>query len=217
MKIINKKIMTIIFFTLFGFNSLYSAGEIVPGTPVTDFTAASNFVTQLGALQQMIEHNTQMAKKVGEGEFTPSTINWMNSWYTKCGGGKYVLPDWFPHPKLNICGDGKATLEAGVDWYEKEILITDVDTPKQAEIKSKKQVEAVLRVRKFILSTSVTDMRRGEEDKKAIEEFQQGLKSANDQIKVQKIQTQVMIQMLAELQKLNIQQAEILHLTAIKN
>lgn len=212
MKIINKKLITIIFLLLFSINKVYATG-----LPVFDASTAAGFVQQLQAMQQMIEHNTEMAKKVGNGEFTPSTINWMSNWYFKCGGGKYTLPDWFPHPKLNICGDSGKILEAGVDWYEREIIITDVDTPKQAEIKAKKQVEAVLRVRKFILSTSVTDMRRGEEDKKAIEEFQQGLKSANDQIKVQKIQTQIMIQMLAELQKLNIQQAQILHLTAIKN
>jgi hypothetical protein len=212
MKIINKKLITIIFLLLFSINKVHATG-----LPVFDASTAAGLVQQLQAMQQMIEHNTEMAKKVGDGEFTPSTINWMNSWYTKCGGGKYTLPDWFPHPKLNICGDSGKILEAGVDWYEKEILITDLDTPKQAEIKAKKQLEAVLRVRKFILSTSVTDMRRGEEDQKAIKELQKALESANDQIKVQKIQTQIMIQMLAELQKLNIQQAEVLHLTAIKN
>ncbi len=188
----------------------------VPATPVTDFTAANNFVQQFNALQQMIEHNTAMALKLGKGEITPATINWAGSWYQKCGGGKYVLPDWFPHPKLDICASPDKTLDTGVKWFEKEMLVFKTDPLPVAQEKAKKQEKAKQKVRAYSLTKSSMEMQRAEENTKAIEKFQQGLKDSKDIVSVQKVQTQIIIQMLAELQKMNIQQAEIIYIMSIR-
>ncbi len=215
---IYKKIIAISFFSLFSINISYAVDPIGGGgTPVFDSTSYLTAVQQLESMKQMIEHNAEMAKQVGDGKLTPQTINWASDWYTKCGGGKFTLPDWFPHPKLNICADGNKQVELGVDWYERELLIdAKLDTPEQAKIKSQKQQKALKQVRAYSLSKSVLEMQRGEEDPKSIEEFQNGLKGSKDQIAIQKIQTQVMIQTLAELQKLNIKQAEIIHIMSLK-
>lgn len=202
---------------LFLFLILNTKTLFATGLPVFDATAATNFVLSIQAMEQMIKHNVEMAKNVGNGNFTPSTINWMASWWEKCGGGKYVLPDWFPHPKLNICADPNKTLELGVDWYKKEFLVLKSDDLIVAKQKSKNQENAIVKIRAFALAKSSLDMQRGEEDQKAVEQFQKGLAEANDQVKIQKVQTQILIQMLAQLQKINQQQAHIIQIMAIRD
>jgi hypothetical protein len=210
-----KKLLTILTL-LFVLNFALKTSAFATGLPVFDATSAAHAITELNSLQQMIQHNTEMAKKVGDGEFTPATINWMNSWYAKCGGGKFVLPDWFPHPKIDICADSNKTLEIAMRWYEKEFLISTADTPEVARVKGKKEQKAQVLVRGWGLAKSSIEMQRAEEDAKAIENLQGGLKGATDQIQVQKVQTQVLIQILAELQKINMKQSELMHIISIR-
>ncbi|MDR0484227.1 MAG: hypothetical protein LBH40_03010 [Alphaproteobacteria bacterium] len=204
-----------IFLLLFIFSASNLKSEILTFDP----TAAANSVIQISHLVEMIEHQADMAKKVGDGNFTPQTIGWMSNWWSKCGGGKYTLPDWFPHPKLDICADGNASITAGVNWYKENWLPlkSDKDKPGAVSEKNNKREEARTQIRGFALSASILGMQRAKEDQKAVENLQQGLTGAKDQISVQKIQTQVMIQMLAELQRVNQQQAQIIQLMAVKD
>ncbi|MDR2007416.1 MAG: hypothetical protein LBQ34_00385 [Alphaproteobacteria bacterium] len=205
-----KKLTKIIFLVLF------SVKCYAVGTPVFDETSYFAAVQQLGALQQMIEYNVQMAKNVGDGKFTPATINWAADWYKKCGGRTLTLPDWFPKPNLSICADDSATAKIGVEWYKKEFLVLSTDSP--AEIKRKQQnaKDNSVKIRAWALAQSVKNLSRGKEDKEVIDKLQNGLNTAGDQISVAKMQTQVMINMLTEQQKTNENLAMIIHIMSTK-
>ncbi|UQY79976.1 VirB5 protein family [Candidatus Hepatincola sp. Av] len=207
--------ITTVLWLIFLIKSSYAVG---PGSIVYDPTNAANMATQAEQLEKSIEHQTDMLEAIGKGDFNPSVINYIDNMYQSCGGKKYGLPEWFPKYDIPaICADEEVILESAVNDYKNKMLPLSTDTHEEMVKKKQYQLDNGAKVRGYALGKSEMVLEKSPKTSETIEQLSKAAKEAKSQIELQKIQLQVDIVILQELQKMNESQALILQIMGWKN
>ncbi len=169
--------------------------------------------------EQMLKQYDQFEnykEQIGNGDLTPSTVNKLSQLYEKCGGKKFGLPDWFPRFKVEMCADDGQLFALQVDWMKETYLPLSTDSAEQKKAKAQKKVEDRVKIIATTLSRSVVNLDKREEKTEKATALQDALDSSKNQIEVQKVQLQVQIEILKELQELNNTQSLMLHLMSME-
>ena len=195
--------------------NLYAAG---PGSIVYDPTNAANMEQELENSAKELQYQADMLSSLGKGDINPSVVNYMDNMYSSCGGKKYGLPEWFPKYDIpEICADEDVILESAVKDYKDKMLPLTTDTPEEAAKKRQYRLDNSAKVRGYALGRSQLVLDKSEKVSESIEKLIKDAKGAKTSIEIQKIQLQVEIAILQQLQEMNESQALILQVMGWKN
>lgn len=185
------------------------------GTPVYDLTAAGHAASIIQNGLSQIEYYKQMIEELGNGKLTPSSINFLSGLYSNCVGKKYVLPEFMPDINLDICSKDADTKLTG--YYNDHIIIQLDDTPEKVYKKKRETREAIKALRKSLLATSAKQIEyHAQKDYNTIDTIQRDIKISTTQIDYLKLQAQIQVQILQELQDIKTNQALMMQAMALR-
>ncbi len=206
MKLQNLKIYLYIpIFTIFSITNIFSAEIPGLGSIVFDPTNQKNQLIQIEHMVTSIDHQIDIMKAIGKGDFNPQVIGYLDNLYTSCGGKKKGLPNFLPKITIpNLCSaNEEKSIEKYVNDWKDQFLLTATDTPqkrveKQQKIRIKKE-----NVYGYAGVQSQITLDSAEQNAKVNTELMNASKGATSSLEVQKLQLQVQLQTLQQLQRNN--------------
>lgn len=186
------------------------------GEPVFDEAAVLKIGEQIEQAQKGVDVMKEMSNNIGDGKLTPDTVLFMGKWYTKCGGSRFALPDWFPSLNIKICGSQVSIFNSVADDYKKNYIPLSGDDAATISKKENTYMEAGKKVKVFALTRSSLTLRSVDENQKVLDSLQTSLNSAVTQTQILKVQTQATIQLVQQMQELNQQLATLTQVEGFK-
>ena len=201
---------------------IFLMGAGVPSNPlgqlVFDSSNQSNNLEMVAKMADELKNEEEMLKNVGKGDFTPTTVSWMQDKKNQCGFEGRFSFGWFKFPKIpQLCGNEDEAMETFVEDVVQNFLPNTNDTSDEREEKQVNRESELLSTKSYLIGKSHVVLQGNEGKKDNLGNMQAGLNGSADQIEVAKIQTEILIQILAEQQDINENLALVMKHVALEN